>query len=332
MSNTKIATPVIKPMALIAYHANCIDGFMAATIAADFMGLRDFGYTLVPMHYTPESESALLLEAGVIDYAEIYILDFSVSVDTLKELGSLGNTKVTLLDHHKTAFEKYFPNFIFTSTSYANTSLHGVAIVLDNMLSGAGIAWRYFHPDVPAPALVRYVQDYDLWLYDFRDDTRYMNKYLQALPLDVRVWMREVSNAESSIACLKDMLAVGKKLQAEHDKKVADVVAKKFTISIEEGLIFTVECDDKSLVSDVGHRLAEINQKFGCIAIGSSYSYTPEAATYTWSLRSIGDVDVSTIAKMHGGGGHKNAAGFTVSKEIHESLILGAGDEGEQTS
>jgi nanoRNase/pAp phosphatase (c-di-AMP/oligoRNAs hydrolase) len=31
-----------------------------------------------------------------------------------------------------------------------------------------------------------------------------------------------------------------------------------------------------------------------------------------FSLRSVGDFDVSAIAKIYGGGGHKNAAGFTV--------------------
>ena len=29
------------------------------------------------------------------------------------------------------------------------------------------------------------------------------------------------------------------------------------------------------------------------------------------SLRSVGDTDVSVVAKNFGGGGHKNAAGFT---------------------
>ena len=32
---------------------------------------------------------------------------------------------------------------------------------------------------------------------------------------------------------------------------------------------------------------------------------------FSYSLRSVGDFDVSELAKRHGGGGHKNAAGFT---------------------
>ena len=34
----------------------------------------------------------------------------------------------------------------------------------------------------------------------------------------------------------------------------------------------------------------------------------------SYSLRSIGDFDVSVVAKAFGGGGHKNAAGFALPK------------------
>ncbi len=37
-----------------------------------------------------------------------------------------------------------------------------------------------------------------------------------------------------------------------------------------------------------------------------------------YSLRSRGDFDVSEVAKQFGGGGHKNAAGFTVAARVHE--------------
>src|SRR3954465_1058677 len=39
---------------------------------------------------------------------------------------------------------------------------------------------------------------------------------------------------------------------------------------------------------------------------------------YRVSLRSKGDIDIGTIAKEYGGGGHKNAAGLTVSGPIEE--------------
>jgi oligoribonuclease NrnB/cAMP/cGMP phosphodiesterase (DHH superfamily) len=42
-----------------------------------------------------------------------------------------------------------------------------------------------------------------------------------------------------------------------------------------------------------------------------SVSYCDRQDVRSWSLRSIGDFDVSTVAKAFGGGGHRNAAGFS---------------------
>src|SRR5690606_35880403 len=44
----------------------------------------------------------------------------------------------------------------------------GVAIIyalIDQQRSGAGIAWDFFHPGVPRPALVNHVEDRDLWRF-----------------------------------------------------------------------------------------------------------------------------------------------------------------------
>ena len=38
---------------------------------------------------------------------------------------------------------------------------------------------------------------------------------------------------------------------------------------------------------------------------------------FQYSLRSRGDFDVSELAKKHGGGGHKGAAGFVVDELVH---------------
>jgi len=46
--------------------------------------------------------------------------------------------------------------------------------------------------------------------------------------------------------------------------------------------------------------------------------YSKQSDTrWRYELRSIGDFDVGFVAKKHGGGGHKNAAGF-----ISDALIL----------
>ena len=49
---------------------------------------------------------------------------------------------------------------------------------------------------------------------------------------------------------------------------------------------------------------------------GACY-FEVEQNRFQYSLRSRGDFDVSEIAKKFGGGGHKNAAGFTVWGPAH---------------
>ncbi|MES1211318.1 MAG: DHHA1 domain-containing protein, partial [Acidobacteriota bacterium] len=43
-----------------------------------------------------------------------------------------------------------------------------------------------------------------------------------------------------------------------------------------------------------------------------------EDGTHKVSLRSRGEIDVEKIARQHGGGGHRNAAGFALEGDIDE--------------
>ena len=47
-----------------------------------------------------------------------------------------------------------------------------------------------------------------------------------------------------------------------------------------------------------------------------------DGGAYKDSLRSQDSLDVERIARRHGGGGHKNAAGFLSSKSIAETVDL----------
>ena len=59
------------------------------------------------------------------------------------------------------------------------------------------------------------------------------------------------------------------------------------------------------LASDLGHELANKSGTFGLV-----WSMAGDGQIHC-SLRSNGDYDVSAIAKAFGGGGHRNAAGFS---------------------
>jgi len=61
-----------------------------------------------------------------------------------------------------------------------------------------------------------------------------------------------------------------------------------------------------------------------------SVSYCDRKDMRSWNLRSIGDFDVSEVAKVFGGGGHKNAAGFSTElgwPMMHTEGFLSAFEE-----
>lgn len=69
------------------------------------------------------------------------------------------------------------------------------------------------------------------------------------------------------------------------------------------------------LTSDVGHELATQSGTFGLCWFQDS------EGKVRCSLRSNGNYNVSAIAKVFGGGGHKNAAGFVTSMESLQSWL-----------
>ncbi len=69
--------------------------------------------------------------------------------------------------------------------------------------------------------------------------------------------------------------------------------------------------------SDVGNILAEKSGTYGAF-----WQQLPNHEV-KWSLRSKGDYDVSVIASKFGGGGHKNAASFTLKAPQEDVTKLG---------
>ena len=65
-------------------------------------------------------------------------------------------------------------------------------------------------------------------------------------------------------------------------------------------------CNSNVDISDLGNYIAKQGYQIGII-------WGRRKGQLIVSLRSIGDMDVSIIAKDFGGGGHKNASGFTLN-------------------
>ena len=201
-------------------------------------------------------------------------------------------------------------------------------IIHDNNKSGAMLAWEYFHPDTEVPLFIRHIDDYDRWQFKI-DGTKAFNKAIWShAPWSFKQWVEWFYDCEAGFThkYWADFYTEGEAILRAHDQNVQSVVkcsARKCMIECGGNVaVIASNAFENSLpgpcllpglaancpphlTSDVGHELATQSGTFGllwCIDKDNQCKC---------SLRSNGGYDVSAIAKAFGGGGHRNAAGFT---------------------
>lgn len=184
-------------------------------------------------------------------------------------------------------------------------------VIHDNNESGAMLAWRFFHPGTEVPMFIKHIDDYDRWQFKL-EGTKEINKALWSYtPWSFEQWDKFMLPFAEI-----DLRLVGEAILRAHNQNVQAVVkgaARTCVIDYvkDDGdAVYTHEglaanCPSH-LTSDVGHELANQSGTFGLLW------RIDKDNTCICSLRSNGDYDVSAIAKAFGGGGHKNAAGFTI--------------------
>lgn len=282
--------------AVVVYHANCVDGFASAW-AFHVLKEKDYpgGAEYIACSYSNESTPIGLNQDQIFD-RDVYILDFSWGRVPLSLICKTAN-KVLVLDHHKTAAE---------ALCNWEDQPENLRIVFDIERSGCGITWDYFKKYQPAagrPTFLNYIEDRDLWRFKLRN-SKEVNAFIafQEHTFNVYNLLNELR--------LDDMARDGSLLMEQHQKFCEQMADEARPITISNGLGeswngLASNCTPQ-FSSEVGHILATQSGTFG-----ATY-HSQKDGLVKWSIRSNGDYDVSAIAKLFGGGGHKNAAGFVV--------------------
>lgn len=278
---------------LIIYHAHCTDGFGAAYAAwCKFGDMADY----LPMNYgDPEHSDVDVLQGkiGTPDNRQVYVLDFSFPIDTTKWL--IKNSAFFVwLDHHKTAFEMWAGDereIYLDETEYTN-------ILLDNSKSGALLAWEYFHPKTVPPILIKHIDDRDRW--QFKMDG---SKEIHAAIQTEKPWTFDKWSKLTHWNTYSSLLNQGRAIIKAQEQQVQST--SHFARSCKIGTATGLAVNTNVHISEVGHELTKRSGTFGLVW------YLNTDNRVNCSLRSEGDYDVSAIAKQFGGGGHKNASGFS---------------------
>ncbi len=261
---------------VVLYHANCPDGFGGAYAA-----------------WKKFSENALYLPVShgekppqEIGGAHVYLIDFCYPRAIMEEITKRA-AEVTVLDHHLGVQDvvESIPEHVFATDH-----------------SGATIAWSYLHPHEPVPALLRYVEDGDLYRFSL-PDTHAILSYVYTEPFDFPSWDSLREKLED--AATRAKLVEKGTLYYAHHQHIVKKIAESAKRVLFEGYPCYLASASRFFASDVGHTLIE---KLPPLALILS----ARVDGIRVSLRSNGDVDVSALARKYGGNGNPQAAAFSI--------------------
>lgn len=292
-------------MDLVIFHKSCPDGWCSAFIASKKY---------------PEAE-LLGLDHGLeppydkVAGKDVLVVDFSWRTrEQNNRMAELAKS-FQILDHHLTA------QAVLADADYA---------VFDMNRSGAGLTWDYLFGinspllkddplpyrveyahdlsvwQVARPWYVSYVEDRDLWRHKL-PNSKEVNAFIMALSHTADAWSAlDVINEA-------DAIELGRGAVAQINHYVEKMIEHRQIGRLNNFSVAVVNAPYMN-ISEVGHELTKYAD------IGMGY-FERGDGIIQFSLRSIGDIDVSVIAKSFNGGGHKNAAGFQLKLEYGRQLV-----------
>lgn len=283
------------PQPLVLYHGrNCPDGFASALAAwlyyegkAEFVGL-DHG------------DVKTLEDLPAVAGRAVYVLDFSFADSILRAIEERA-AKLVLLDHHLSAAEK------LTGFKCRCGVVH-----FDMKKSGARMAWEFFHPTLAVPDLIRFIEDRDIWVWQYPQSAG----FLAALDMEPFDFVRWQSIADFDAAQLAAFIQRG---QAMDDKfnNLADLIAESardITFNGVQGLMVNAPSAFHSQVGDL------LCKKSGTFALLWTVDKT---GVVKCGLRSRSGFNCIDLAASMGGGGHAQACGFKMNAVRLPELLSG---------
>ena len=236
---------------------------------------------------------------------QIYIVDYSISPDEMRELLKI-TTDVTWIDHHKTAIEKY------------EGFEHDIRGIRYDGIAGCMLTYCYLHHTTDrgsgeikpfditmaydAPMFTKLIADWDVWKFEYGDATRYFITAFNCHDFHPSsdVWNQFLNNTWGFSA--EGVLIEKGEVMIKYRDGWAKECLKRYGFEVEfEGL--------KCFAVNLGNCNSEY---FKSLPEGKYDAFMPFAFNgekWTVSMYSTTH-DISGICKKYGGGGHMKAAGF----------------------
>src|SRR3989344_9072621 len=260
----------------VLYHADCPDGFGGA-----YAAWKKFGDTAeyIPVKY---GRTPPVVEKG----REIYFVDFCYPKNIMDAFAKDAK-RLVVLDHH-----------LGTRSVVESMPEH----IFDEKRSGAVIAWNYFHPDIPTPLILRYVQAGDLYIFDM-PESRAALSYLYTHSFHFSEWDHLATVFENETERRK--IFERGTIYYEYYSLIVSQMAARAELVEFEGYECYLASSPSQFISDVGHELSKKKGPIALVAGGGRYGGKI-------LFPGGGALDVSELARRHGGNGHQNASAFFI--------------------
>lgn len=283
---------------VIIYHKNCMDGVSSAYLANRF--LDEGNNMLVPLSYGKEDD---LFEIRLYPTDVIYFVDFSLKRDKMIKLSKLVK-KIIVIDHHTTAEEELVDLPENVEVNF-NMKECGCTLTFDYFNNKKEFKYKELMPKI-----FDYIKDRDLWQWRL-PDSKEVSEFLEleVIPNDVNSFAN-VLNYE-----IEDMIEMGKVLLKKKQNQIDSKINNCKVVSL---------CDEKFMIINATENISELGNEIILKHKHPALLYFISDNQVNFSLRSSKDfTDVSKIAKEFGGGGHRNAAGFSTDLTFLVQLLIG---------
>jgi uncharacterized protein len=268
------------PPTLCLYHDDP-DGCCSAAIVRRALGAQ------VVLHPLEIGDA---IPWGSVEASEqVVLVDYSLPLEEMRRLGA--GRRLMWIDHHKSALALLAEAMADVP---GERSPEAAACVL---------TWRSFFPAVPVPLAVTLIGDRDTWQMAHAETRAFSEGLFQEdfEPANDELWKPLL---DGDRARMKTLIERGQVLYEVRLKNIRDVVARYgFAVSFE------------------GHRTLAVNHRGNgdmgeyIRQAGYELAYCYVEAVRNGKLQTVVTLysdllDVSTIARKFGGGGHRGAAGF----------------------
>lgn len=241
-------------------------------------------YDFVETFYLNYDEVDNFIQNNYNRYDQIIITDISPSEETFNFLEN--HIEIVFIDHHKTSLNLSNRYFAFIDINKSATSL------TYEWLTNSGFNLSEYKE------LVDCINDFDMWHLK-RSDSLKMNMLFTIYGIE-RFLNRFLYNPSVEFEREENLLL---EIESESLDKYLKNSEKLVQLFIDKygknfGVIFAEKYN-----SELGNHLIK--------KMNLDYIIIINAQRKKISMRSKPEVDISTIASANGGGGHRNAAGFT---------------------